>query len=263
MTPRDLVGMLAADPGGSGLVLDFDGTLAPIVDDPTASGMAEATRDALTSIAQRLAVVAIVSGRPAGFLGERAAVANVRLLGLYGTEEWRDGGAVARPETTEWVPALDAARDSLALALVGHAGVVLEDKGLAVALHWRNAEDRDAAERFVVALTDEVARETGLAREPGKFVVELRPPLGWDKGTAVEALHTELGLRRVVYVGDDLGDLPALRAARQGQGAAVVVDHGSETPEVLRDEADLVLEGVAAVEALLVDLASTLSAGGV
>lgn len=263
MTPGDLVAVIAADPGGSGLVLDFDGTLAPIVDDPTASGMSQVARRALGTLPPLLAVVAIVSGRPAGFLGERAAVDNVRLLGMYGTEEWRDGEAVARPETTEWIPALNAARERLAKALQGHPGVVLEDKGLAVALHWRTADDLAAAEQFVVALADQVARDTGLAQEPGKFVVELRPPLGWDKGSAVDALHKELGLRRVVYIGDDLGDLPGLRAARRASGVAVVVDHGVETPAVLRDEADVVLDGVGAVEDFLVDLAFALASDDV
>lgn len=263
MTAEELIAAVAAEPTSSGLILDFDGTLAPIVDDPSASAMSGAARELLASLATRLALVAIVSGRPAAFLGERADVQAVRLLGLYGTEEWRDGVAVARAEASEWVPALDEARDRLALGLVGHHGVVLEDKGLAVALHWRNADDRDAANDFVVGLVEEVARDTGLAQEPGKFVAELRPPLGWDKGTAVQALVVEFSLRLPIYVGDDLGDLPALRAARAAGGVAVVVDHGTETPTPLRGEADLVLDGVTAVDELLRDLVvATAAASG-
>ncbi len=258
MTPVELAEAIARDPNGTGLILDFDGTLAPIVDNPATSAMSTDMRAALTSLAQRLAVVAIVSGRPASFLGERAAVPNVRLLGLYGTEEWRDGVSVARPEASEWVPALDEARDRLALALVGHHGVVLEDKGLAVALHWRNAEDTDGAGAFVICLVAEVARDTGLAQEPGKLVAELRPPLAWDKGTAAGALVADLGLHFPVYMGDDLGDLPALRAVRSAGGAAVVVDHGSETPPELREAADVVLDGVEAVEGFMEDLAASL-----
>lgn len=247
MTPDDLLTAFAGDPARSGLILDFDGTLAAIVDDPATSAMGEGTADTLASLARRLGAVAIVSGRPAAFLGDRARVPGVRLLGLYGTEEWRDGAPVARPGAAEWVPALDEARDRLALGLAGHRGVVLEDKGLAVALHWRNAEDREAAAAFVAGLVDEVAADTGLAQEPGKFVAELRPPLHCDKGSAVDSLVAELGLTFVAYVGDDLGDLPALRAASAAGGVAVVVDHGRETPAPVRDTADVVLHGVGAV----------------
>lgn len=258
MTPSDVAADLAADPAAAGLVLDFDGTLAPIVDDPATSALPDGLGATIEAVARRLAVVAIVSGRPASFLAERAPLAGVRLLGLYGTEEWVGGRPVPRDEAMRWQPALDEARDRLALALAGHPGVLLEDKGLAVALHWRNAEDRSAAERFVTEVVADVAGDTGLAQEPGKFVAELRPPLDWDKGTTVDALVTEHGLSTVVYVGDDRGDVPAFAAARAAGGRALVVEHGTETPAEVRDAADAVLDGADGVADWLASLAAAL-----
>lgn len=255
MTPQQLTSELRADAASAGLVLDFDGTLAPIVDDPTTSCLPDGLADVIERIADGLAVVAIVSGRPAAFLGDRAAIPGVRLLGLYGTEEWSDKGPVPRPEALAWEPALDEARDQLSLALAGHPGVVLEDKGLAVALHWRTAEDRDAAGAFVGDLIAEVARDTGLHREPGKFVEELRPPLDWDKGSTVRALVEEHALSFVVYVGDDRGDLPALAAVRDAGGRAVVVDHGAETTAEVRAAGDVVLDGAEGVQRWLTEVA--------
>lgn len=258
MTPQELTARLAADAATAGLVLDFDGTLAPIVADPATSALPDGVGDVIARVARALAVVAIVSGRPASFLGDRAAIPGAKLLGLYGTEEWRDGRPVARPEALSWQPALDEARDRLALALAGHPGVVLEDKGLAVALHWRTADDRDAAGRFVAALVDEVAADTGLAQEPGKFVAELRPPLDWDKGSAVRTLVEEHGLTTVVYAGDDRGDLPAFAAARAAGGHVVVVEHGDETPPEVREAADVLLDGADGVARWLADVAAAL-----
>lgn len=259
MTPQDVIARLASAVRG-GLVLDFDGTLTHIVDDPTTSALPDDVRDVLARIARRLAVVAVVSGRPASFLADRAGVPGVKLLGLYGTEEWRDGAAEPRPEMLAWQAAVDDASDRFALAIAGHPGIVLEDKGLAVALHWRNAPDRNSAGAFVDQVAADVAAATGLAQEPGKFVAELRPPVPWDKGSAVAALVEGHDLDAVVYIGDDRGDLPALAAARNAGGVAMVVDHGAETVAEVRAAGDVILDGPAAVAAWLTELATALPA---
>lgn len=259
MDAASLRNALATDPATSGLFLDFDGTLTPIVDDPTSSKLPQRLREVLGDLAQRLGCVAVVSGRPATFLLDRLRVPGVRMLGLYGLEEGRDGEIDVRPEAAEWQSAVDVARDRLRTAVEGMDGVVLEDKGLSVAVHWRNAPDRTAAGEAVSTLVEEVAADTGLGREPGKLVEELRPPVAWDKGSAVRALTEELALSEPVYVGDDLGDLTAFAAVRELGGRAVAVDHGAETPSRLLEAADVVLPGNDAVADWLTELRAQLS----
>lgn len=262
MTPDELRNRIAHDPEGTGLVLDFDGTLAPIVADPPAARITPGLSAPLRLLAQRLAVVAVVSGRPASFLGEHVDVEGVRLLGVYGTEEWQGGRAVARAGAAAWEPALDLARDRLTAALAGHPGLLLEDKGLAVAVHWRNADNRDGAGAFVEQVAADIVADTGLVQEPGKFVLELRPGLDWDKGSSVRALAEEMNLRYVVYGGDDRGDLAAFAAARAAGGSVIAVDHGAETAAEVRDAADVVVGGTEALARWLHDLAATLERDG-
>lgn len=245
---------LAGDAAGAGLCLDFDGTLSAIVDDPRGSRLAEGVADVLDDLTGRLGTVAVISGRPAGFLAERVPVPGARLLGLYGLQEWTDGGARPRPEAAEWEDAIAVARDDLREALRGFDGVYIEDKDLSVAVHWRNAADREAAEREVDLVVGALAAETGLKQQAGKLVTELRPPVEWDKGACVHALVTELDLDTVVYLGDDLGDLDAFEATHAHGGSAVAVDHGEETPAQLLDAADAVLPGTEAVVTWLVRL---------
>lgn len=263
MTLSALNDRLAARPSEAGLFLDFDGTLAPIVADPATSALPASLGAVLGRLARHLGVVAVVSGRPVAFLADRVAVDGVRLLGLYGLQEWVDGTVRPRPEAIAWASAVDAAKDAMAGGLPGAQGVVLEDKGLSVALHWRNAPDRERAGRLVGLLTRAVAAQTGLHRESGKLVEELRPPVDWDKGAAVRALAADLGLRTVVVVGDDLGDLPAFAAAQELGGAAVAVEAGRETPAELREAADVTVGGTQAIATWLGDLAEILDPGGV
>ena len=263
LTLDRLAARLAADPAGSGLLLDFDGTLAPLVDDPATSALPDGVAETVAELASRLGLVAVVSGRPIAFLAERAALPGVRLLGLYGLQEWADGRVRMRPEAARWQDAVDEARRRLASALrdagAAAAGVALEDKGLSVALHWRNAADRERAAEVVQRLGATVAEATGLAREPGRLVEELRPPVAWDKGEAVRAVAAERRLRTLVYAGDDRGDLAAFAAVVRLGGVTMAVDQPGERVEEVCAAADLVVDGPPALARWLRQLRDALS----
>lgn len=260
MTVEEVVAYLVAQPKQTGLFLDFDGTLAPIVEDPERSRMPEALQPVVAEVAGKLRMVALVSGRPARFLAERARATTARMYGVYGLEEWsaEEDRPVRRPEAATWVPHVAEAREALMAELSDQTGLLVEDKGLGVAVHWRNAVDREAAAALVERAVHRQAERTGLGVEAGKLVLELRPPVRWDKGSCVRAVADEEELERVAYVGDDLGDLPAFAAVRNLGGCAVAVDHGDETPDELRSASDLTLEGPAAVSAFLESLAAAL-----
>lgn len=255
-----LTAALTADPAQAGLVLDFDGVLSPIGDDPAASALDPATADVLADLARHLGVVAVLSGRPLSFLRERAGVAGVALHGSYGVQWDEDGHDRVLDEVAAWQAAVDTAAKVLHATLDGDVGVHVEDKGIAVAVHWRNAPDRDAAAWDVGLVIQNLVATTGLRAEPGKLVVELRPPLEQDKGTALRRIAAGLGV--LVYAGDDRGDLPALAVARELGGHAVVVEHGSETAPELLGAADLVLQGTDEVAAWLTELRDVLAGKG-
>jgi trehalose 6-phosphate phosphatase len=238
------------------LVLDFDGTLAPIVEDPQTSTMPEATAAVLRRLAGRLGRLAVVSGRSAGFLLDRVGVDGVELVGLYGLDRAVDGVVEPDPRVAPHLPALEAARAALPDVLAAWPGAHLEDKGLALAVHWRRAADPAAAGLALPAAVRGLVGSgpaAGLAVEDGKMVVELRPPVDADKGTAVRRLAE--GFDAVAYAGDDLGDLPAFAAARARGGLAIAVDHGAETDPQVLAAADLRVEGTDGLRAWLDEVA--------
>lgn len=233
------------------VALDYDGTLAPIVDRPQDAVAAPGAVEVLAALAPRVRTLALVTGRPADVvveLGGLAQVPGLVVLGQYGAQRWA-GGELSAPEP---LPGVERARSELP-ALLAAEGAELEDKGLSVVVHTRRAPDPSGALQRLDAAVRAVADEAGLEVHPGRFVLELRPP-GYDKRAALLSLCDPLPAA-VLFAGDDLGDLPAYDAVEElsARGAVgVTVCSGSEEgPAALRDRADVVVDGPPGVVALL------------
>lgn len=250
----DLFGAFRSEPGTSGILSDFDGTLAPIVDDPDASRPLPEAVDLLHRLATTYRRVAVISGRPAAFLSTHLQLADspgdgLVAIGLYGMEVADGDQVTVDPRVVSWLPVVDEvaclAEEQAA------AGVYVERKGLSVTLHYRTTP---SAAAWATGWAAAQAGRTGLIRHPARMSEELRPPLPVDKGTVVAQLAE--GLRRVCFVGDDLGDLPAFAALDElaSSGAITTVKVGvdsDEAPPELLAGADLVVDGPGGVVDLL------------
>ena len=250
LTGPDPFGPFVGDPANAGIFTDFDGTLAPIVDDPAASRPLVGAPEALAALAVRVGRVAVISGRPVDVLG-RFFDPSIELSGLYGLQRLVDGRRVDHVEASAWVPVID---DTVSRARRGvPEGVRVEPKGLSVTLHYRERPELgEATERWA----EGEATRSGLRCHRARMSVELHPPIDADKGTAVRALAD--GLTSVAFVGDDVGDLPAFAAldtlAATGTHTVKVAVHSAEQDPRLADAADLVVDGPEAVLALFTTL---------
>jgi trehalose 6-phosphate phosphatase len=252
---RSAFAAAVAEPSRTLVALDFDGTLAPIVSRPEDAVASPGAADALAGLAAAGFRLAVITGRPVADvlrLGRGFAdVPGLVIYGHYGLEQWADGELTA-PQVHPGVAPAKAAAGELARA---HEGVDVEDKGHSVALHTRNAPDPGAAFADLRPRARQIGADNDLEVVPGRFVLELRPP-GMDKGGALRRLVAESGVQVVVFAGDDLGDLPAVRALRELDVAGVVVCSDSlETPDELRQAADIVVDGPAGVIELLRSMA--------
>lgn len=249
--------VLRRTPQRVGVFTDFDGTIAPIVDDPATSAPLPGAVDALAHLAGRVGRVGVLSGRPLEFL-EQFFADGVFLAGLYGLEV-RDGGNRSRePDVERW-------RDVVAAVVSdarrhGPDGVNVEDKGLSLTLHFRRHPDQVDA---VAVWAAEAAQRSGLVVRPARQSVELHPPVEVDKGTALVAAAGDLDA--VWFIGDDVGDLAAFVALeRLGErGVAVVrcVVTSDELDPVLADHADVTLGGPVSVVTYLNDLGVVANSG--
>lgn len=264
---RDALAAVLAAPERAVVALDFDGTLAEIVPDPEQARAHPGAVPALAALAPKVASVAVITGRPAGVAvryGGFAGVAGLEhlvVLGHYGAERWDAvSGTVHAPAPH---PGVAAARAELPGVLDSHGawrGTWIEEKGRAVAVHTRRAGDPEAAFAALRAPLAELAARHGLILEPGRLVLELRPP-GMDKGMALASYLREVSAGAVVYAGDDLGDLPAFAAVEKlrsdGVPGLLVCSGSTEVPE-LADRADVLVPGPSAVVDFLATLASRL-----
>jgi trehalose 6-phosphate phosphatase len=231
----DALAPLTADPSKSGLFLDVDGVLAPIVDRPEDADVPPAVRAELGRLAARYALVASVTGRPRADAERIVGVPGIRYVGEHGLE---------------LDPAAASFADEIHLFADETGWRDLERKPSSVALHYRNAADPGAAHRKL----EEVARLAigrGLRARFGRRVLEILPPVTASKGTAVRRLLDETGLRRGLYAGDDTTDLDGFAALDGLEVAVRVAVASAESPAELRARADLVVESPAEFAELL------------
>ncbi|MER5771590.1 trehalose-phosphatase [Streptomyces sp. NPDC001985] len=264
---RDGLAALLDRPRGAVVALDFDGTLAEIVPDPEQARAHPGAVPALARLAPGVASVAVVTGRPAGVAvryGGFAGVAGLDhlvVLGHYGAERWDAvTGTVNTPAPHPGVAAVRAELPGFLDRIGAWQGTWIEEKGQAVAVHTRRAADPRAAFEALREPLAGLASRHGLVLEPGRMVLELRPP-GMDKGVALAEYVREVKAEAVLYAGDDLGDLPAFAAVEKLRSdglPGLLVCSGSTEVTELAERADLLLPGPAAVVEFLAALAERL-----
>jgi len=238
LSVTDLLAPFRAEPEASGVFSDFDGTLAPIVDDPAAARPLAGVVDVLARLARRYGRVGVISGRPAAFLGQYLGGRGLFLSGLYGLELVDDDGEVRAIEEAEpWRAVIEKV-----VAAADAARMEVERKGLAVTVHYRTDRSREEAVRGWV---EEQVAATDLAVHPARMSYELRPPIKLDKGTVLA--RAAEGRRQVCFLGDDVGDLSAFdaldRLAAEGVTVVKVGVESEEAPPELLDRADLTVKG--------------------
>jgi len=250
---------LRAFPSRAAILLDVDGTLAPIVRHADDAQVPEATRALLIQVARRYGCVACVSGRRSLMARRIVAIGSIAYLGNHGAELLRPGKTQVEQEreAAAWQRRVHQFADQAVGDELRRMRVRVEDKGPIVALHWRGIPDEDGAEIVVKGVAEDAER-AGLGTHWGRKVLEIRPPVALDKGRGIHWLLRDADLDAALYAGDDRTDLDAFRGLRElsdsgrlGHVVCVGVRSGEETPAELEAAADLLVDGPRGVRQLL------------
>ena len=247
--------------------LDFDGTLAPIVDDPEHAYADRAAVAALARLAEQVRAVVVITGRPVrtavrlGGLDSVPGLGTMVVLGQYGVERWNaDGNEYVLPPEPPEIAAVAQELPGL-LAELDLEDARIEHKGRAIGVHTRTVPDPEAAFARLAEPIRALAASHGLRVEPGRQVWEIRAP-GMDKGAALRSFVFEVGARQVIFAGDDLGDLPAFDAVQQLRAEGfegLLVCSASHEEDALVKIADVILDGPTGVADWLTTLADALN----
>ena len=253
----------------AGLLTDIDGTISPIAPTPEAARVAPGVAATLDRLAGHLAVVAALTGRGADDAARLVGAGSVLYIGNHGLELRGPGGTTVTPAALPFVPAIEATLRAAetAAARAGLRGLLFEDKGVTASIHYRLAPDRPATRAGLLSIVAPLAASAGLRLTEGRLVLELRPPVGGDKGTALATVLDRFALRGAVFLGDDVTDLDAIvelrRRREAGQVAGLTVGVvNAESPPALREAVDLLVETVDDVAALLAMVADRLDRPG-
>jgi len=249
---------LRADPANAAVLLDVDGTLAPIVRHADDARLTETTRALLIEIAKRYQLVGCVSGRRATIARQIVAIGSIAYVGNHGGELLAPGATRAEvdPQLQTWTARIGDFVARVYTSEHQKARVRSEDKDTIAAFHWRGAPDEQLAAASVREIAQQAEQE-GFTVHWGRKVLEVRPPVAIDKGLGVRRLLAGRTLSSALYAGDDSTDIDAFVGLRslvaEGQlaSAVCVAVSSPEAPAELAEQADLTIHETSGVRGLL------------
>ena len=252
--PDERLAAWKRDPGSSAILTDIDGTFAPIVPTPDMSEVPADLKEILRRLSGEYLLVAAISGRKSEDARKLIGLEDIVYFGNHGFEILRDGEVEVIPEAQPYLEKVQEleqrARDELE-----PQGAFIEEKGITASIHYRNVP-KEIGERCVEFVEAEGER-LGLRITVGRGVVEARPPIEADKGSAVRRLVEEYGPKRAMFLGDDMTDLDAFRALERLRYEGILEEilrigvASDEGPPEIISEADIAVGGVDGVGEVL------------
>lgn len=255
---RDILGKLEqykANFDTTGIFSDFDGTLSKIAPTPADAVIDPRVRESLGKLAEKFAIIGIISGRDSSNAKKIIRLESLIYIGNHGLE-WVEGSKQHyAPEALKFLDIMSNLADGLSESLLVK-GLLIEKKKLGIAIHYRKVEDKNTAKALIEKAVKPLTEAYPLRVIEGKCVVEIKPDLPVNKGNALQSFALQRGIERAVYLGDDLTDVDAFKALRtlREQGSLETVSIGvisEESPPIIADESDYVVEGVESVATLI------------
>ena len=238
-----------------GLITDMDGTISPIPYDFLQTPIPPPTLPQLAELVSHFDLLAVVSGRTSSAVKDIVNIKGIKYIGHYGMELWDNDRAILHPDAEAYVPSMRALVKELE-PLNSIEGLIIQDKWATISIHYHMCPQPQIAKQQTLDLLMKSPHIKNLSVMDEKTNIGIVPRVDIDKGTAVTTLIEQYRLSGAIYLGDDIGDLPAFRAIhrakrnRRFDGLAILVT-GALTAQDMLAEVDYTLDGVRETETLL------------
>jgi trehalose 6-phosphate phosphatase len=262
MNPREALEYIVAQ-RPLALVTDFDGTISEISPTPGQAKVHPRCRELLAELSGELPLVAVLSGRPAADVQMLVGLPGIDYIGNHGLSRWEKGHTHVDPSVSSHLSAIHSIAEE-ARRVLAVPGLLFEENETGVAIHYRSTPDPASVKSVVVRVLQDLVSGTEIKIQEGRLVVELRPPVSIDKGTAIFELLEGRAVSGAIYAGDDRTDLDAFAGLRrwsqqEDTRSLAVAVNSLEMPPGLREAADLCVDGVEGWADFLDALQNTLS----
>jgi len=234
-----------------GLVTDVDGTISWIAPTPDEAVVSPMCRRYLTALIDKIDLVSVISGRSLNEVMGMVGIEGLVYVGNHGLQMWSRGVPEMWPGSEQYIDTITTAVNAIK-SMANTEGLFIENKGLTASIHYRNSPNTEAARSMILAAAESLTKAYNLQVTEGRMVVEMRPNIDVNKGTALKSLIHKYSLSGVIYLGDDVTDVDAFEALHDSgvNGIAIGVS-SNEAPPQLYDKADFVIHGVSEVERFL------------
>ncbi|MDI9618865.1 trehalose-phosphatase [Methanothermobacter sp.] len=236
------------NPSRTAIITDIDGTISEIAPTPSEARVDEEMREVLRRISERYSLLAFISGRPVHEALRMVGVQDAIYVGNHGLEYIINGRYKRFREVEEYIPIIR----KCALKLKEKSpdeNIIFEDKGICYSIHYRQCTDPELTEKRIMDILREMSESRGIRVDHGRMLVELKPPVEYNKGFIVRKIIEESDVSSAVYLGDDVTDADAFRELRKLESerkikTASIIVLSKEIPDEIKDSASFYVSGV-------------------
>lgn len=231
------------------IITDIDGTISEIAPTPMEAVVKPEIRDIIEKIADKFKFTGVMTGRSINNAMEMMGSKKIIYIGNHGLEQYKNGKISIEPEVKPYIPVIKKLAKEIQKKLKDYECILFQDKELSFTVHYRLCKTGDEIRQKALEIIHSINGSKSLKITEGRKVIEIRPPVGHDKGTVLQKFISDNHIKKIVYLGDDVTDADAfnklneLKSIRKAETVSIMVD-SKETPDYVKENADFHVKSV-------------------
>ncbi|MDO8870878.1 MAG: trehalose-phosphatase [Methanobacteriaceae archaeon] len=231
------------------IILDIDGTISEIAPTPQEAVVNSAMHAELIKLKEKFDLLAIISGRSVNDARAMVGIEDILYVGNHGLEYFFDGQYSVAEEVEKYLHQIEQSADQLNIELGDIEGILFEDKGICYSIHYRQCNDGEVVRKKILNSLKNGPESKNLQISEGRKLVEIKPPLGFDKGVILHRIIEKHDLNKVIYLGDDITDLDAFKklSELENEGkirSASILVFSNEIPSYVKNSTSFFVDSV-------------------